>query len=159
LDAALKRVPECGWTLQALQEGAESLGYPPSTHALGAPNGPIDLVHHFVQKSTLDLKSRILASIPDFETMGTTSKIRACCWTRLEMLLPYVRHWPQALALLALPQNAPTSIRNLAELMDEMWFLAGDQSVDLNWYTKRFLLTGIFFSLNDEFFSGSFIFS
>jgi ubiquinone biosynthesis protein COQ9 len=146
LEASLKRVPISGWTYKALQEGSESLGYPPTTHGL-IQNGPVDLVHYFVQKSTLELKSRIHSTMPDFESMGTTTKIRTCCWTRLQMLEPYIHHWPQALALLALPQHAPTSMKNLAELMDEMWFLAGDRSVDFNWYTKRFLLTGEPFAL------------
>ena len=140
-EEALKRVPFSGWSSKTLQEASESLGYPSTTHGI-AQNGPIELVNYFVQKSTMDLKSRLLSSVPGFESMGTTAKIRTCCWTRLEMLQPYIHHWPQALALLALPQNVPISMKNLAELMDEIWFLSGDRSVDFNWYTKRFLLTG-----------------
>jgi ubiquinone biosynthesis protein COQ9 len=47
---------------------------------------------------------------------------------------------------MALPQNAPNTVKQLAELVDEIWYLAGDHSVDLNWYSKRFLLAGIYTS-------------
>lgn len=65
---------------------------------------------------------------------------------RLELTRPILQYWPQALRLMALPQNAPNTVKQLAELVDEIWYLAGDQSVDLNWYSKRFLLAGIYTS-------------
>mmetsp|Transcript_13775 Transcript_13775/g.23017 ORF Transcript_13775/g.23017 Transcript_13775/m.23017 type:complete len:105 (+) Transcript_13775:359-673(+) len=53
------------------------------------------------------------------------------------MNVPYLSVWPQAIALQALPQNVPTSLKNLASLMDEVWYHAGDASFDMNWYIKR----------------------
>jgi ubiquinone biosynthesis protein COQ9 len=50
----------------------------------------------------------------------------------------------QALALMALPSNLPTSLHELASLSDEIWFLAGDTSVDTNWYTKRASLSAVY---------------
>lgn len=47
---------------------------------------------------------------------------------------------------MALPSNIPTSIRELAKLSDEIWFLAGDVSVDGSWYTKRASLSTIYAS-------------
>ena len=38
---------------------------------------------------------------------------------------------------MAQPTYIPPSIGELAKLADEIWFLAGDQSVDGSWYTKR----------------------
>lgn len=40
--------------------------------------------------------------------------------------------------------TAPTSVAELARLSDEMWFLAGDASVDTSWYTKRAGLAAIY---------------
>jgi ubiquinone biosynthesis protein COQ9 len=34
----------------------------------------------------------------------------------------------------------------LARLVDEMWFLAGDKSVDFSWYTKRATLSAVYAS-------------
>lgn len=38
----------------------------------------------------------------------------------------------------------PTSVSELASLSDEIWFLAGDTSVDTSWYTKRASLSTIY---------------
>jgi len=45
---------------------------------------------------------------------------------------------------MAQPSNISTSISELSSLSDEIWFLAGDTSVDSSWYTKRASLSGIY---------------
>lgn len=45
---------------------------------------------------------------------------------------------------MAQPSYAPTSIAELARLADEIWYLAGDESVDSSWYTKRASLSAIY---------------
>lgn len=50
----------------------------------------------------------------------------------------------QALALMSLAGNIPPSLRELFLLSDEIWFLAGDTSVDTSWYTKRATLASIY---------------
>ena len=43
-----------------------------------------------------------------------------------------------------MPSNLPLSLAELASLSDEIWFLAGDTSVDTSWYTKRASLSTIY---------------
>jgi ubiquinone biosynthesis protein COQ9 len=62
------------------------------------------------------------------------------------MTKPILHYWPQALSLMTMPQNAPTTLQQLSELVDEMWFLAGDRSTGMNWYSKRALLAGVYTS-------------
>ncbi|KAJ3042098.1 Ubiquinone biosynthesis protein coq9, mitochondrial [Rhizophlyctis rosea] len=62
--------------------------------------------------------------------MKVTAKIRAACVARLKMTAPYIQRWPEAVALMMQPQNMPNTLKDLGELMDEMWFIAGDRSVD-----------------------------
>ncbi|XP_022241266.1 ubiquinone biosynthesis protein COQ9, mitochondrial-like [Limulus polyphemus] len=50
----------------------------------------------------------------------------------------------QALAIMSLPQNVPTALSNLLDLVDTIWFYAGDKSVDFNWYTKRLSLAAVY---------------
>jgi ubiquinone biosynthesis protein COQ9 len=45
---------------------------------------------------------------------------------------------------MAQPSYVPASIAELARLADEIWFLAGDTSVDSSWYTKRASLSAIY---------------
>lgn len=47
---------------------------------------------------------------------------------------------------MSLAGNIPTSISELAKLSDEMWYLAGDTSVDTSWYTKRATLSTVYAS-------------
>ena len=58
--------------------------------------------------------------------------IRDAVETRLRMIVPYIDTWPQAMAIQALPQNAVESWTNLANLVDEIWYYAGDRSVDVS---------------------------
>lgn len=45
---------------------------------------------------------------------------------------------------MSLPSNIPPSLRELSLLSSEMWYLAGDVSVDTRWYTKRASLAAIY---------------
>ncbi|KZF21849.1 COQ9-domain-containing protein [Xylona heveae TC161] len=47
---------------------------------------------------------------------------------------------------MAQPSYIPPSIAELARLADEIWFLAGDKSVDASWYTKRASLSAVYSS-------------
>ena len=61
----------------------------------------------------------------------------------------------RALALLALPLNAPLALKLLYRTVDAMWYAAGDTSADFNFYTKRATLAAVYSStllywLNDR---------
>ena len=56
---------------------------------------------------------------------------------------------------MAQPSYVPESIKELAKLSDEIWFLAGDKAVDPSWYSKRATLSMIYstselFMTNDK---------
>lgn len=48
------------------------------------------------------------------------------------------------MALGALPQNALSTAQHLGVMADEIWYLAGDRSTDLQWYSRRGLLIGLY---------------
>ena len=64
---------------------------------------------------------------------------------RLRMNIPYLGQWAKALALMSSPENVPKSMNYGLNLVDIMWFHAGDKSIDYNWYTKRLMLLGNIF--------------
>lgn len=47
---------------------------------------------------------------------------------------------------MSLLENIPASLREIHALSDEIWYLAGDTSVDTSWYTKRASLAAIYAS-------------
>jgi len=57
-----------------------------------------------------------------------------------------IHQWQEALAVMSLVENVPASVAELAKLVDEMWFLAGDKAVDTSWYSKRAMLGGVYAS-------------
>ena len=42
------------------------------------------------------------------------------------------------------PENLPKTLSQLYKISDEIWYLAGDRSIDINWYNKRHQLTKIY---------------
>ncbi|XP_057379922.1 ubiquinone biosynthesis protein COQ9, mitochondrial-like [Daphnia carinata] len=150
LDAALGYVDISGWSKEALAQGAESLGYPSVTHGL-FPKGGVELVHHFYQQANDRLSSELPSDIQEAHLDPLKAKddlkiLRLAVEKRLRMNTEhiYTGRWTEAMGLLAFPANAPSSLKLLANLVDEMWFHAGDTSVDFSWYTKRALLATVY---------------
>ncbi|TPX34647.1 hypothetical protein SmJEL517_g02684 [Synchytrium microbalum] len=145
LAAALLQVPEHGFTTRALETGAKSLGLPSVAHGIFSRGG-IDLISYFFKTSKESMRADLMAM--DLASMKITPKVRAGVVSRLEKSKPFIHKWPEAAAQLALPQNLDVALKGLGELVDEIWFLAGDRSVDasMNWYSKRALLAGVYTS-------------
>ncbi|KAF9571778.1 Ubiquinone biosynthesis protein coq9, mitochondrial [Mortierella alpina] len=140
LRTALTFVPEHGWTTTSIAKAAESMGYPSIIHGM-FPKGGADLIDYFLNdclnRLPLELEGRM-------EGLGVKEKIRLATLTRLAMNAPYLDRWPEALAIMAQPSNVPMSLNHLAKIVDEIWHLAGDKSADMNWYTKRASLAGVY---------------
>jgi ubiquinone biosynthesis protein COQ9 len=142
LSAALAYVPSHGFTSEALTLGAKNAGYlDVSTNLF--PKGTFDLVRYHLVSQRLALKDRI--QFPD-EQMGVGRKVKSLVLERLRANVDsgIVSRWQEALAVMSLAENIPSSLRELSALSDEVWFLAGDTSVDSSWYTKRASLAGVY---------------
>ncbi|XP_071391542.1 ubiquinone biosynthesis protein COQ9, mitochondrial [Centroberyx affinis] len=148
LAAALEFVPLHGWSMEAIAAGAETLGLSSASTGM-FHNGAGDLVLHFIAQCNSQL-TEILAEqhnqvqLGQAEPKETADFLRDAVETRLRMHIPYIETWPQAMSILLLPHNIPDSLKHLSTLVDDMWYYAGDRSTDLNWYTKRAALTGIY---------------
>ncbi|XP_017472921.1 PREDICTED: ubiquinone biosynthesis protein COQ9, mitochondrial-like isoform X3 [Rhagoletis zephyria] len=144
LEAALSHVPTLGWTRNAIVKGAEEAGFPSVVHGM-FPEGGYALVSYFYGKCNDEVVRRLQEDTQN----GTLAVgdpldflVRAVR-TRLEMIIPYKAQWPQALALIAMPQNAATSLAQVLTLVDDICYYAGDRSVDFGWYTRRIGLATI----------------
>ncbi|XP_076470066.1 ubiquinone biosynthesis protein COQ9, mitochondrial-like isoform X2 [Babylonia areolata] len=145
LQASLPFVHQHGWTRKALAAGAETEGYPTISHGM-FPRGGAELVHFFYATCNKDLAVILAERVQQQgeEKPRTREFIRDALETRLRMIVPYLDTWPQAMAIQALPQNALQSWTNLRNLVDDVWYYAGDRSVDFDWYTKRASLAGVY---------------
>ena len=151
LDNALQYVPQFGWTVEALAAGAEDEGLPPVAHGL-ISRGPVELVEHFSSISTAHAVSEAREHFDEAhkaeQHLGMTDKIKFATRKRLEMIAPHTDSWPQAMALGALPQNAPGTMKNIGDTIDSIWTACGDYSDNssTSYYTKRGMLSGIYIS-------------
>ncbi|XP_010882376.1 ubiquinone biosynthesis protein COQ9, mitochondrial [Esox lucius] len=148
LNSALDFVPLHGWTVEAISAGAETLGLSAASSGM-FQNGAGDLVLHFIAQCNAQLTEQMAEhhkhiQLGQAEPKKTAEFIRDAVETRLRMLTPYIDNWPQAMSILLLPHNIPDSLKHLSTLVDDIWYYAGDRSTDLNWYTKRAALTGIY---------------
>jgi len=78
------------------------------------------------------------------EEMGVTNTIKAAIKIRLMYITPYLQTWPQAMSIGAIPTNVPHTLHAIATMSDDIWHRVGDKSTDINWYTKRGLIGGVY---------------
>lgn len=132
LEAAMQFVPTAGWSKEAICKGAEKLGYPGVVHGM-FPRGSAELIEYFYGNCT-----QRLVDWMEKETEGGTKVPSASAFVtraveqRLRMLSPYLDSWPQAIAVMSLPQNAVKSLANLLTLVDEICYYSGDKAVDVS---------------------------
>ncbi|XP_014787086.1 ubiquinone biosynthesis protein COQ9-B, mitochondrial isoform X2 [Octopus bimaculoides] len=146
LAASLQFVQVHGFSRKALIDGAETVGYPSVSHGM-FPKGGADLVNYFYQDCNKKLAENLEKKCKEMDESSKPSTrvfIQNAVEDRLMMLTPHIEQWPQAMALQALPQNACQSWCNLLQLVDDIWFYAGDKSTDFNWYTKRLTLAALY---------------
>ena len=139
LDIALEFVPTHGWTQKTIDAAVEALELSPSTAGM-FKRGPADLVLHFIETSNAKLFENLAAESKRFDARKSTLTsdfIEKAIKERLEMIIPFIDSWPQALTLLTTPSIAAEVLEQGANMVDEIWYHAGDMSSDMNWYTKR----------------------
>ncbi|KAI8956556.1 ubiquinone biosynthesis protein COQ9 [Daldinia sp. FL1419] len=151
LSAAYAHVPEHGFTQHALSLGARDVGYLDiSTNLI--PEGPFSLIrYHLVTKrEALAPWAKAIFGKGEQGTAATPlkvpEKVERLAWERLLSNSEINHRWQEALAIMAQPSHVPSSVRELALLVDEIYFLSGDKSVDPSWYTKRGSLSMIYAS-------------
>jgi ubiquinone biosynthesis protein COQ9 len=141
LDAALKHISDEGFTLNAISAGAQDIGL----RALSAgafPRGAVELAWHVMRKGNLEMSEAMQRA--DLESLSVNDRVKLGIKTRLLYQAPLLRSWPQAMALGMQPQNVTETANLLAVFADECWYLAGDRSTNLHWYSRRALLLGVY---------------
>lgn len=75
---------------------------------------------------------------------GPSAALSILKFNYVSFLIPLVSFLSQYPWWQAHPLNAPTALKQRAVLMDDIWHGAGDRSTDMDWYTKRALLGGVY---------------
>lgn len=143
IKSALNQVPEHGWTSKAFTaaEAAEKL--PAGLYRATFPEGMQQFIRAFHDWLNDEMQTAV-ASQSDFDSAKVREKIYRCVMARFNLLQPYRQAMRQMAAHQMLPWNSPLAIGDLGRAADAMWKVAGDRSIDYNYYTKRMLLAGVY---------------
>lgn len=142
-----------GWTVRAVEAAADAIGADHDVARLAVPGNAVDMIDLWFA----GIDRRMADALPP-ETLGAMkirAKITALVEARLDALAPDREALRRAVAILAMPHNAPRAAKLGWRSADTMWRLAGDTATDYNHYTKRGMLAGIYAAtiavfLNDE---------
>jgi ubiquinone biosynthesis protein COQ9 len=131
-----------GWSGTALEAAARAHDIDPAVAALAFPGGAMDMIAGWI--AAIDgamvgaLPAATIAALPIRE------RIRSLVQFRLDTMAPQREALRRALAIMAMPQNAPRALKLGWSSADAMWRLAGDTASDYNHYTKRMTLGSIY---------------
>ena len=143
LDAALPHVPFDGWTEAAFRKAARGAGVDPAEARLILPRGGLDLALAFHRRGDARMEERL--AMTDLSGLKFRDKVARAVRLRIEAIGSREAA-RRAAALFALPQYTAAGARALWATSDAIWRALGDTSDDLNWYTKRATLAGVYAS-------------
>ncbi|SFL69025.1 COQ9 family protein [Shimia aestuarii] len=141
LEAAEMHVPFDGWSRETFDAAVMDTGIDPVVAKALFPRGAVDLAVAFHKKGDAQMVAKLAAE--DLSDMKIREKITHAVRTRLEIChdKEVVR---RGTALFSLPQYAPTGAELIWGSCDAIWTAIGDTSEDVNWYTKRATLSGVY---------------
>ena len=141
---ALPNVPFEGWTQRVLEDACEAANLPRQALFRVFPHGVMDALSYWGMLADQHLTDT--APSLGLEGLKIRERIALLVQTRLRYYTPHREALRKAVALSMQPWHAHYTLRSLHRTVDHIWRLAGDQSYDFNWYTKRMLLAAVYSS-------------
>ncbi len=141
LAAMLAHVPFDGWSDVSFRAALEDTGLSEAEARAVAPRGALDLAAEFHRRGDAAMLARMAAT--DLAAMKVRERVTFAVRARIEAIgdREAVR---RGTTLFALPQNAAVGAGLIWGTADAIWTALGDPSDDLNWYTKRAILAGVY---------------
>ncbi|MEO0765256.1 MAG: COQ9 family protein [Pseudomonadota bacterium] len=140
LDAALMHVPFDGWSETTFKAAATDAGVELALARAVCPRGAIDLALAYHARGDAEMVARLKS---DDLPQRFSEKVAAGVRFRLEAVTDKeaVR---RGTTLFALPMHAADGAKAIWGTADKIWEALGDTSDDVNWYTKRATLAGVY---------------
>ncbi|MTH77642.1 COQ9 family protein [Paracoccus aestuariivivens] len=139
IDAALEHVIFDGMSEKAVLAGARDIGMSPHLAHVHLPRAGLDLAAAYHRRGDAALR-QWLATTPlqgRFRDRITDAVMHRLTLSNREMARA-------GAVTLALPQNAALGARLIWETTDAVWEGLGDNSQDVNWYSKRATLSTVY---------------
>jgi ubiquinone biosynthesis protein COQ9 len=143
LDAALMHVPFDGWSEASFRASVAEAGVDPVVARALFPRGAVDLAVAYHKRG--DDRMVQLLQATDLSDMRFRDRVALAIRLRIEAAedREAVR---RGTTLFALPHHAADGARLIWGTADAIWTALGDTSTDINWYTKRATLSGVYSS-------------
>lgn len=143
LDAALLHVPFDGWSDTAFRAAVADVGVAPAVAKGLFPRGAVDMAAAFHRRG--DDAMVIVLQGMDLSDMKFRDRVALAVRLRIEAVedKEAVR---RGVTLFALPMHAAEGAKLIWGTADRIWTALGDGSRDINWYTKRATLSGVYSS-------------
>jgi len=131
-----------GWRREAVTMAAEQCGIDAGIATLAFPGGAMEMIDAWFES----IDSRMREALPQekLATLSIRMRITTLVETRLTLLARDREALRRAQAVMAMPRNAAAAARLGWRAADVMWRAAGDETTDLNHYTKRLTLAGVY---------------
>lgn len=144
LEAALGHVPFDGWSKMSFDAAVEEVGINPVHANTLCPRGAVDLAILFHEQGDDAMVAAIENA--DLTEMRFRDKVAFAVRARLEAVSDKeaVR---RGSTLFAMPHMAVDGSKLIWGTADRIWTALGDTSDDVNWYTKRLTLSGVYTSV------------
>ena len=140
LAAAVDHVPFDGWSQTTFDAALRDTAIDATVARAICPRGAVDLAVAYHKQGD----AQMLAALKD-ATLGEmrySERVAHAVLLRLEAAdKELVR---RGTTLFALPQYAPDGVKLMWGTVDAIWDALGDTSDDVNWYTKRATLSGVY---------------
>ena len=141
LKLALQEVPFSGWTLELLGNIEGKMHLDPGYSLILFESGIKDLVMFYEQSKDLEMLDKLALNKDE---LRIRDKIALAVRTRLEISNKAVVE--KLLKFYSHPLNMGLGLKSAWNTADKMWYFAGDESTDYNYYSKRLLLSGVYSS-------------
>ncbi len=143
LDAMLGHVPFDGWSETSFRMAIADCDMGDALARAICPRGAVDLALAFHARGDAAMVERLKTE--DLSDLKFRDRIAAAVRFRLQAVddKELVR---RGMTLFSLPMHAADGAKALWQTCDLIWDTLGDTSDDVNWYTKRATLSGVYSS-------------
>lgn len=142
--AALMHVPFDGWSEASFRAAAADADLSEAEARSLCPRGAVDLALAFHAQGDAAMVTKLRSE--DLSVMRYSDRVAHAVRLRLELVEHDKESVRRGLTLFALPMHAADGTKALWQTADAIWRALGDTSDDLNWYTKRMTLSGVYSS-------------
>lgn len=138
--ASVPHVVFDGWSDATLQAALHDTGHAPVLGVALFPRGGVDLAAAYHRAGDAALREAM--KVQDLDALRYRERVASAVLARLQLAdKEAVR---KSTALFALPRYAPEGATLIWGTADAIWQALGDTSRDLNWYSKRAILSAVY---------------